>query len=107
MVYFGAKVGHDAPRWTQEGPHELQSSEKRHLQKCCFPIGKPNLLSLGGSQDEHKMLKTALKKHLKGFKTQEIRGSKLDLKISSCWVSFGVDLEPKTDLKIDKERVQK
>ena len=52
-VLFGAKVGHDAPRWTQEGPQEPQSTEKQHLQKVLF-FPEQYFSSLGGSQDEHE-----------------------------------------------------
>jgi hypothetical protein len=43
-------------------------------------MGKPYFLSLGGSQEEHKTLKTALKRHLEGFKTRKKGVPKLDLK---------------------------
>ena len=95
----------------QDGPKKDLMSFKVPKSSICkeygFPIGKPYFLSVGGSQDEHKMLKTALKRHLKGFKTQEIMGSKLDLQISICWASFWVDLGSKTEPNIYQKKVIK
>ena len=62
-------------------------------KKYGLHMGKPYFLSVGGSRDEHKMLKTALKRHLKGFKTQEIRGSKTGPEmfkfLGKFWGRFG------------------
>ena len=49
----------------QDGPKKdlksLKVPKSSICKKCDFPIGKPYFSSLGGSQDEHKRLKTALK----------------------------------------------
>ena len=50
---------------------------KAAFAQCDFTKGKPYFFCLGGSQDEHKRLKTALKRHLKCFKTRKIRVPKL------------------------------
>ena len=58
----------------------LKVPKSNICKKKCFSIRKPYFLSPGGSQGEHKTLKTALKRHLKSFKTQKIRGPKIELK---------------------------
>ena len=94
----------------QDGSKKELTSLKVPKSSICkkfgFLMGKPYFVSLGGSRDEHKMLKTALKRHLKGFETQKIRGSKLDLKSSSFWTSFGADLGSKLEPKIDKTGIK-
>ena len=65
-------------------------------------MGKPYLFSLGGSQEEHKMLNTALKMHLKGFKTQ-IWGAKLDLVVQVFGSVFGSTWGPKWSPKSEHE----
>ena len=67
-------------------------------KKCDFTMVKPYFSSLGGSQDEHKRLKTALKRHLKGFKTRK-KVPKIDLKKLVFGISFGTDLGPEWTLK--------
>ena len=94
----------------QHGPKKvlkgLKVPKSSNCKKCDFTKGKPYFSSLGGSQDEHKRLKTALKRHLKRFKTRKKRVPKTDLKISICWISFGIDLGSKMDLEIDKKWIQ-
>ncbi len=57
----------------QHGPKKVLKSLKvpksSNCKKCDFTEKKIYFLSLGGSQDKHKRLKTALKRHLKRFKT--------------------------------------
>ena len=55
----------------------LKVPKSSNCKKCDFTSGKPYFLSLGGSQGEHKRLKTALKRHLKCFKTRRIMVPKL------------------------------
>ena len=38
--HFGVKMGQEAPACAQEGPQELQSTEKQHLQKIRYCNGK-------------------------------------------------------------------
>ena len=65
----------------QHGPKKVLKSFKVPKSSICktydFTMVKPYFSSLGGSQDEHKRLKTALKRHLKCFKTRKIRVPKL------------------------------
>ena len=96
-------------KWAKKRQHRpkkvlksLKVPKSSICKKCDFPIGKPYFSSLGGSQDEHKTLKKALKRNLKSFKTRNKRVPKIDLHKSMCWSSFGADLGPKMDPKIDK-----
>ena len=93
----------------QDGPKKdlksLKVPKNSICRKCDFPIGRPYFSSLVGSQDEHKTLKTALKRHLKSFKTRKIRVPKIDMIFLICWTGFGKDLEPKTDTQIYKTTV--
>ena len=80
-VHFGSHFGAKEAMMRQDGPKKDLKSFKvpksSICKKCDFPTGKLYFSSLGGSQDEHKRLKTALKRHLKCFKTQKIRVPKL------------------------------
>ena len=46
--HFGIKMGQEAPTWAQEGPQELQSTEKQHLQKMWFYNGETILFESWG-----------------------------------------------------------
>ena len=100
----------------QDGPKKdlksLKVPKSSNCKKCDFAKGKPYFLSLGGSQDEHKRLKTALKRHLKCFKTRKIRVPKLIVFFyfwDQFWSRFGAQNGPpkftenqsKSDQKLD------
>jgi hypothetical protein len=102
-AHFGFRIGQEAPRWAQEGFQEPQSTEKQHLQKVLFSEGKQCFLSLGGSQDEHKTLKTALKRHLESFKTRKKGFQKLTYNFTVFDPVFGPIWGPKWVLKIVKK----
>ena len=57
----------------QHAPKKVLKSFKVPKSSICkkidFTMVKPYFSSLVGAQDEHKRFKTALKRHLKGFKT--------------------------------------
>ena len=44
---------------------------------------RPKRKAKKGSKEKTKKKKRVIKRHLKGFKTQEMRGSNMDLKFSS------------------------
>ena len=100
---FGAILDLERAMMCQDGPKKdlksLKVPKSSNCPKCDFTEGKPNFLSLGGSQDEHKKLKTALKRHLKCFKTRKIKVPKLAFFLI-FWTGFGADLGPKTDPNI-------
>ena len=82
-VHFGSHFGVKETMMRRAGPKKdlksLKVPKSSNCKKCDFTEAKPYFLSLGGSQDEHKRLKTALKRHLKSFKTRKESGfPKLD-----------------------------
>ena len=82
---------------TQEVAHERLSYKKEYLQKVLFSNGKTILfeswgLSRGG-YDAQDGVQEALEGQ--GFKTQKIRGSKLDQKSSDFGPVFGPTWGPK------------
>ena len=91
----------------QDGPKKdiksLEVPKNSIWKKCYFLSQKAEFSSLGGSQDEHKRLKSALKRHLKSFKTRQIRVPKIDLNLLILGTGFRVDPGPKMDPKITKK----
>ena len=81
-----AKKRQDAPK---KDFKSLKVPKSSIFKKCGFPMGKLYFLSFGSSQDEHKMLMMALKRHLKSFKTPRTFFPKINLNNSICWISVG------------------
>ena len=109
-VHFGSHFGAKEAMMRQDGPKKDLKSFKvpksSNCKKCDFTNGKPYFLSLGGSQDEHKRLKTALKRHLKCFKTRKIRVRNFTVFLI-FGTSFGEVLGPKTNPKIHRKSINK
>ena len=64
---LGAILGSERAKKHQDGPEKdvksLKVPKNSICKKCDFTIGKQYFSSLGGSQDKHKTLKKALKRH--------------------------------------------
>ena len=94
----------------QDGPKKdlksLKVPKNSNCKKRDFTKGELYFLSLGGSQDEHKRLKMALKRHLKCFKTRKFRVPKLTF-VFIFWTGFGAHLGPKMDPKIGPTNAEK
>ena len=75
-------------------------------KKCYFTNVKPYFSSLGGSQYKHKRLKTALRRHVKSFKTRK-RVLRIDLNKLLFGSSFGTDLGAIIDPDIGPKLAQK
>ena len=94
----------------QHGPKKVLKSltvpKSSNCKKCDFTAVKTYFSSLGGSQDEHKRLKTALKRYLKRFKTRK-KVPNIDLTILFFGISFGTDLGARMDPEIGQKLAQK
>ena len=107
---LGPILGSKWAKKRQDGPKKdfksLKVPKSSICKKCCFLKGKQHFSSLGGSQDEHKTLKTALKRHVKSFKTQKKNVPKHDLIFSIFWTNFWTELGPKMVPNFCKKLVQ-
>ncbi len=91
----------------QDDPNEdiksLKVPKNSIYKKCGFTMGKPYFSRLEGSQDEHKRLRKAPKRHLKTFKTSKERVPKMEPKIVSFWTNFGAEMDPEMDPKQNRK----
>ncbi len=87
----------------QDDPNEdiksLKVPKSSIYKECNSIVGKQYFSRLGGSQDEHKRLRKAPKKHLKSFKTSK-KCSKNEPKqfnfLAHVSAVVGPDIDPKT-----------
>ena len=110
MLVLGRVLESKWAKKRQHAPKKVLKSfkvPKSSICKTCdFTMVKPYFSSLGGFQDEHKRLKTALKRYLKGFKTRK-NVPKIDQNISFFGNSFetisGSIMEPKISTKLTQK----
>ena len=97
-------LGQERAKRRQEDPNEdiksLKAPKNIIFQKCDFTVEKPYFSRLGGSQDEHKRLGKAPKRHLKSFKTSYKRGLKMAPKKVNFRIIFGAVLGSQIGPKI-------
>ena len=79
----------------QHGPKKVLKSFKVPKSSICKKG------SLMGAQDEHKRFKTALKRHLKGFKTRKNKSKTSSYSI--FWTIFRTDLGSRIDPEINQK----
>ena len=107
---LGAILGLKRVMKRQDGPKKdlksLKVPKNNMCKNCDFSLGKQCFSSLGGSQDEHKRLKNALKRDLKSFKTRQKSVPTNCQKMTICWTSCGTDLGPKLNPKNYKKHNQ-
>ena len=89
---LGSILGQEWAKRRQEESDEdiksLKAPKNIIFKKCDFTIGKLYFSRLGGSQDEHKRLRKAPKRHLKSFKTSKERVPKIEPKKISFWTNL-------------------
>ena len=101
---LGSILGQEWTKRRQEGLDEdiksLKAPKSIIFKMCDFGIGKPDFSRFGGSQDEHKRLRKAPKRHLKSFKTSKMKivrenGAEMDPEIDQ---QTKTEMEPKLEL---------
>ena len=90
-LFSGPDRAKKEPRWVQEGHWELQRPKKLHLQKPQKQLFFSGFWGPEASQDEHKRLRKAPKRHLESFKTSK-KVLKTEPKNNICLIIFGAVL---------------